>query len=151
MRTNLISLFLAATTAFSISLGSCTNGDDNNNPSADLQTAVQTGDWKITSFIDSGKDETQHFASFTFTFDTNGTLKATGQGQSYTGTWQVTDSNSNDDSPGSPDLVIFFNLTNDFESLNEDWTILSQTSSRIELKHVSGGNGGTDLLTFEKI
>jgi hypothetical protein len=58
----------------------------------------------------------------------------------------------NDDSPGSDmDFNIFFNLTNNFEDLNEDWHIVSQSSTRIELIHVSGGNGGTDTLTFERI
>ena len=39
---------------------------------------------------------------------------------------------------------------NDFEDLNDDWDIISQSSSKIELIDISGGNGGTDYLTFEK-
>jgi hypothetical protein len=40
-------------------------------------------------------------------------------------------------------------LTNDFEDLNDDWDIISHSPTKIELKDVSGGNGGTDYLTFE--
>lgn len=48
------------------------------------------------------------------------------------------------------DFNIFFSSPADFAELTEDWDIISHTASKIELKHVSGGNGGTDLLTFEK-
>ena len=37
-----------------------------------------------------------------------------------------------------------------FEDLNDDWDFISQSSTKIELIDVSGGNGGTDYLTFEK-
>jgi hypothetical protein len=39
---------------------------------------------------------------------------------------------------------------NDFEDLNDDWDIISRSSTKIELIDISGGNGGTDYLTFEK-
>jgi hypothetical protein len=39
--------------------------------------------------------------------------------------------------------------TNVFEDLNDDWDIVTYTSAKIELISVSGGNGGTDTLTFE--
>jgi len=64
----------------------------------------------------------------------------------------VTNSDSNDDSPDDNDLDfnINFNLTNNFEDLNDDWDIISQSDTKIELTDVSGGNGGTDFLTFER-
>lgn len=143
-------LLLALSALFT--MNSCSNSTDD---SADLtptviQNNVQTGDWKITSYIDSGKDETNHFSGYFFTFNSNGTISATNGSVTYAGTWSLTDSNSNDDTPGVVDFTILFNLGNDFDSLSEDWQILSQTSKKIELKHVSGGNGGIDFLTFEK-
>ena len=51
---------------------------------------------------------------------------------------------------GDIDFNIFFSSPADFAELSEDWDIISHSASKIELKHVSGGNGGTDLLTFEK-
>ena len=143
-------LLLALSALFT--MNSCSNSTDD---SADLtptviQNNVQTGDWKITSYIDSGKDETNHFSGYFFSFNSNGTISATNNSVTNAGTWSLTDSNSNDDTPGILDFTILFNLGNDFDSLSEDWQILSQTSKKIELKHVSGGNGGTDFLTFEK-
>jgi hypothetical protein len=38
-----------------------------------------------------------------------------------------------------------------FESITDDWDVLSASSSKIELKHTSGGDGSIDYLTFEKI
>lgn len=48
------------------------------------------------------------------------------------------------------DFNIYFNLSNEFEDLNDDWDLISRSDSKIELFDVSGGNGGTDYLTFEK-
>lgn len=65
-------------------------------------------------------------------------------------TWSITDRNSNDDSLDDLDFNIYFDLTNNFEDLNDDWDILTQNAAKIELIDVSGGNGGTDYLSFEK-
>ncbi|MDH3699350.1 MAG: hypothetical protein OEQ81_11845 [Flavobacteriaceae bacterium] len=53
-------------------------------------------------------------------------------------------------SSGEVDFNIFFAAPEDFNELSEDWNIVSFSNSIIELIHESGGNGGTDLLTFEK-
>ncbi len=65
-------------------------------------------------------------------------------------TWSVTDSNSNDDKPSDMHFNLNFNTNGNFEELNDDWEIVSQSSTKIELTDVSGGNGGTDYLTFTK-
>lgn len=131
----------------------CSNSDDD--PGMDtiqdqIENNVQSGTWIITYFNDSGVNETSNFSGFTFTFGANGVLTATSSSVSYTGTWSISDSNSNDDSQDDLDFNIYFNLTNDFEDLVDDWDIQSQTSSKIELMDVSGGKGDTDYLTFEK-
>jgi len=48
------------------------------------------------------------------------------------------------------DFNIFFASPPDFEDLSDDWDFISHTSTKIELIDMSGGNGGTDYLTFEK-
>ncbi len=53
-------------------------------------------------------------------------------------------------SSGDIDFNIFFASPADFEELSDDWEIISHSASKIELRDVSGGNGGVDLLTFEK-
>jgi hypothetical protein len=117
---------------------------------AEVKSNVQTGTWRITKFIDSGKDETNYFTGYNFTFNSSGVLNANNGTNNYNGTWSITDSNSNDDSRNDLDFNIYFNLTNNFLDLNDDWDFISQSSTKIELIDVSGGNGGTDYLTFEK-
>jgi len=117
---------------------------------AEVKSNVQTGTWRITKFIDSGVDETNYFTGYNFTFNSSGVLNANNGTNNYNGTWSITDSNSNDDSPNDLDFNIYFNLTNKFLDLNDDWDFISQSSTKIELIDVSGGNGGTDYLTFEK-
>ncbi len=103
--------------------------------------------------FDSDKVETDNFTGYIFTFNDNGALVAVKDSTTITGTWSVTDSNSSDDDGGSSDvdLNIFFASPPDFEELSDDWDIISVSNSKIELTDVSGGNGGTDFLTFEKI
>lgn len=148
----ILNLLIVSATLFT--QAACSKADDNNSDLQEtvVQNNVQSGEWRITSFIDDGNDETSDFNGYIFNFGSNGTVTSSSSSTTYTGTWSVTRSNSNDDSPDS-DLKfnILFNLTNQFEEISEDWNIISQSSSKIELIHISGGNGGTDNLTFQRI
>ena len=105
---------------------------------------VGQGTWKVTLYNDSGNEETQNFAGYNFTFDSNGTIAAVKNASTVNGTWNT----GADDSQNK--LILDFGTAVQFSELNEDWLILEKTASKIRLEHVSGGNGGTDLLTFEK-
>lgn len=115
-----------------------------------IEKEVSSGTWRISNFVDSGVDETVNFSGYNFTFKDDGTLTASNGSSTFTGTWSVSDSNSQDDNLDDLHFNINFNLTNNFEDLNDDWDIVSHSSSKLELIDVSGGNGGTDLLTFVK-
>lgn len=134
-----------------ITLFSCQNEvvNPNNTTQNEIEVSVETGDWYITKFIDSGVDETYHFNGYTFTFNDDGTLIADNGVNTYNGTWSISDDNSDDDTQDDLHFNIHFNLSNDFEDLNDDWEFISQTPSKIELIDISGGNGGIDYLTFE--
>ncbi len=130
---------------------SCKKDKKSDKDQKQIETNVQSGTWRITKFIDSGTDEAYHFTGYNFTFNSSGTLNTTNGTNNYNGTWSVTKSSSNDDSNHSDlHFNIYFNLTNHFEELNDDWDIISHSATKIELIDVSGGNGGTDYLTFEK-
>lgn len=136
---------------------SCNKDDDNsqqqNTTIPQTINTAQSGSWKVAYFFDSDHEETGHFTGYVFTFNENGSLVAVKGSTTVTGTWSVTDSNSSDDDGGSndTDFNIFFASPADFEDLSDDWDIISVSNSKIELTDVSGGNGGTDFLTFEKI
>ena len=138
---------------FLLNVASMCSNDDNNSSFLDptpIINAATQGTWRITLFDDSGNNETAHFTGYNFTFGTN-TIIATNGTNTYNGTWSVTNDGSNDDNPGGDlDFNIHFSSPPDFTELNEDWHIISVTATKIQLIHVSGGNGGTDYLTFEK-
>ena len=137
---------------------SCSDDDktsevDNTNVTA-VEDAMQTGSWKITSFIEEGNDETAHFTGYNFTFSENGTLRAANGTTTINGTWSVThsDDSSDDDDSSSHDVDFNIAFANpaEFTELNDDWDILERNGNTLKLIDVSGGNGGTDYLTFTK-
>lgn len=136
--------------------GMCSHDNDDSIPVTVVDptpviNTVNTGSWRITLYQDSGVDETANFTGYNFTFGGGGVLTATNTTNTYTGTWSVTSDNSGDDSP-SPDLDfnIAFSSPATFAKLTDDWNIIEYNPTRVKLIHVSGGNGGTDYITFEK-
>lgn len=123
---------------------------DDNKTKNTIESNVQSGTWKITKFVDSGTDETSQFSGYNFSFNNSGVLNANNGSNNFDGSWSITDNNSNDDSQDDLDFNINFSENNNFEDLNDDWDFVSQSETKIELIDVSGGNGGTDYLTFEK-
>jgi len=123
---------------------------DNSAEIKQISDMATSGTWRITNYNDSGQDETSDYTGYNFTFNENGTLIATNGTNTYNGTWSVSDDSSSDDDPDDIDFNIFFASPPNFEDLSDDWDIVSSSSSKIELIDISGGNGGTDLLTFEK-
>ncbi len=151
MKISILKTVLLLVVVFTIS--SCSSDDDNStsNTLQDIiEETIQAGNWRVTKFIDSGDDETSNFSGYTFTFNSDSTLLATNGTNTHNGTWSITDSNSGDDSLDDLHFNIFFTTPDDFEELTDDWDVLSRTNSKIELIDISGGNGGTDFLTFEK-
>ena len=132
---------------------SCTSDSSSSNSvdPAPVINTVKNGTWRITFYEDSGVNETTNFTGYNFTFGSNSVLTATNGPNTYLGTWSVTSDTSGDDSPSNDlDFNIAFASPANFEELTEDWNILEKTDTKIKLVHVSGGNGGTDYITFEK-
>lgn len=142
---------------FMLNVASTCSNDDNTPPQSTsvdptpVINTVNTGNWIVTLYNDSGNVETTNFSNYIFTFGPGNVLTAVNGGTTVTGTWSVTSDNSNDDSPSNDlDFNIAFSAPANFADLTDDWNIISYTATKIQLIHVSGGNGGTDYLTFEK-
>jgi hypothetical protein len=137
-------------------LTSCSSDDNatnvGNNPTP-IINAVSSGTWRITKLIDSGVVETNDYANYVFNFGANNVLTATNT-NTYNAFWSVTNDSNDDDSPSNDlDFNIIFTApapNNFIDDLSDDWDILTYSNTKIELIDVSGGNGGTDYLTFEK-
>lgn len=111
-----------------------------NNPT--FTNVLTTGNWRITYSYDDG-DQTLTYAGYNFTYNVNGTVTAVKNATSINGTWSTyVDSGEN------KFLLSFEGLV--LDNIEEDWRILEFTSTTIVLKNISGGNGGTDYLTFTK-
>lgn len=147
---------LALLVSFSLMSSTCSSSDDddggsnNNQNQQELVNIAQSGNWIITYFYDTDSDETNDFNGYTFTFADSGVLTATNGSNTVTGSWSVTNSSSNDDSSNDLDFNLSFASPADFAELTDDWDIITYSSTIIELIDVSGGNGGTDYLTFER-
>lgn len=127
------------------SFASCSKNDSSSTISTTAVTnTVVSGTWKIIYYWDSDHEETANYSGYNFTFASGNTLTATKTGSSVTGTWSTLDDDS------KTKLVLVFSTPTSFVEISEDWHVIERTDSRIKLQHISGGNGGTDYLTFEK-
>ena len=139
---------------FMLNVASMCSSDDNSSSSTDPTPVINTvsqGTWRITSYVDSGNNETSDFTGYNFTFAAGNVLTATNGINTYIGSWSVTSDDSNDDNPSSDlDFNITFVNPANFADLSDDWDIVSYTATTISLIDVSGGNGGTDTLVFTK-
>lgn len=116
----------------------------NNYTVDDLENIAIEGQWLVANYNDSGVDETTNYANWIFTFNTDGTVSAINNTTIY-GTWStIIDS-------GQLKMVLDFGTQTPLDEFNDDWDVFDLDVDRIELKDVSGGNGDTDILVFEKI
>ncbi len=136
---------------FMLNVASMCSSDDDNSTSDDsssptqVQNNISSGTWRVTLYNENGSVQTSNFNGYNFSFNSDTSLSATNGSTTQTGDWS-TYSDS-----GYTKMDISFTATSGhFESISEDWRVLSSTASKIELKHISGGDGSIDLLTFEK-
>jgi len=125
-------------------LASCSDDSNTLSPENSLKDRVTTGDWIITYYWDDDKDETSDFSGYVFTFMDSGQLIALKDTTSIDGTWR----SFTDDSELI--LNIKFVSPQTFEDISDDWHVVEQTDTKIRLEDLSGGDGSTDFLTFEK-
>ena len=128
---------------FVFSFSACKK-DDNSSTTNTTSNIIQQGNWRVTLYNDNGTDETNLFAGYAFTFNSNGTFLAVKSSSTVNGNWN----SGIDDSQNK--LFLNFGTTSPFDELNDDWHFIEKTTSKMRLEDVSGGNSGTDLLTFEK-
>jgi len=118
--------------------------DDSGTPNPTFTSILTTGNWFVSYFNEDGNTETSDYIGFDFKFFANNTIQVTKNSTASIGTW----SNYNDSGVNKIDLSFAHPDLNNFE---EDWVILEYNTTVIRLKHVSGGNGGTDYLHFTKL
>jgi hypothetical protein len=115
-----------------------------------VNNTLKQGTWKVSFYWDTDHEETSDLDGYNFIFGANNVITANNGSTSVSGTWYVTE--SGDDSGDQTELVLNFgSALFPLTDLNEDWTIIEKSATRIHTRHDSGGGGGTDLLTFQKL
>ena len=126
----------------------CSDDDDTSsqvsNPT-EITSTLADRQWIVTLYKENDVVKTNNYSGYNFTFGTDSALSATNGTTTQSGDWSTyTDS-------GYTKLDIMFTaLDGPFEEISEDWNVISRTATKIELKHVSGGDGSSDYLTLEK-
>lgn len=118
--------------ALTFSLVSCSKSNDTN-PSSTNKTDQVSGNWTVTYYLDSGKNETSDFSGYTFEFNSGDVLVATNSLNTFTGTWTIGDRSSSDDS-SSNKLVITIAGNKAMDNLQHDWLIVKITDTEIWLR-----------------
>src|SRR5687768_17407146 len=110
----------------------CEEDDNTGNNNSERKTTVETtadaGQWRITSFVDSGMEETNTFSNFIFDFSSGNVVTASNGSDNVMGSWTVTDTDDSNDDNGTSyediDFNISFSSPDDFVELSEDWEIV---------------------------
>ena len=116
-----------------------TTGEDS------VSDTLQSGDWRISFFEDSGHNETDSFALYSFTFSYENLLIANNGEGSINGFWTTTGDLDN------AQLVLDFGLDPPLSKLNNDWDVMEKTATKVHTQHLSEDSiGGIEYLTFLK-
>lgn len=121
------------------------SSDDNSPSTSNVNTNVTSGTWRVTLFQEDGTNQTSNFNGYDFSINSNGTIVAVNGSTTKNGNWSTYS-----DSGTTKFDIVFLDNNGPFEEISEDWRVLTSTTTKLELKHVSGGDGSVDLLTFEK-
>jgi hypothetical protein len=139
-------IFALATVFIALGLTSCKKDELSTSTitTSNVTTTVSAGTWRVTYYWDTNRDETANFNGFNFTFAASNLVSASNSLLTINGTWSI----ANDDSKIK--LILAFTTNANFIEISDDWHVIERTDTKIRLQDVSGGNGGTDYLTFEK-
>lgn len=146
MKTFNIAMTAALLLTLSFALLSCSKDDSaTDNTPAQVEENFTSGSWKVTFFEEDGIAQTAYFNGYDFSFNANKTVVASNGDTSVNGSW------SSFIDSGDTKFVLNFNaVSGPFEEISEDWRVISNSATKIELRHESGGDGSIDLLTFTK-
>jgi len=116
--------------------------EDTSNHTSGNRNIENSGMWYVTLFSEDGRNQTYQYSGYAFEFKSSGLLTASKSSEILKGNWKyITDS-------GKSKILLSFPDFGTFDDLTEDWEIIEETEIVVRLRHVSGGNGGTDILEF---
>ena len=109
-----------------------------------LENILADGLWIVGSYTEDADDQTANYAGYQLNFDISGTVIADNGTNPNNGTWSVLNSDSQ--------MTLNFGAALPFSEFNDDdWNVLSITNTQVIIQDISGGGGGTDTLTLQKL
>ena len=117
---------------------------DGGNGNDDLTAILSDGLWIVASYTEDTNDQTANYNGYQLNFNSNGTVEANNGSNTNNGTWMVISSGNQ--------MILDFGTAIPFEEFNDDdWDVISVSTTAVTIQDVSGGGGGTDTLTLQKL
>lgn len=114
------------------------------NGNSDLEVILLDGLWIVAAYTEDSDDQTSDYAGYEIDFNMDGTVSASNGSNTNNGTWAVLSAGNQ--------MALNFGASLPFEEFNDDdWDVISSSDTEVVLRDVSGGGGGTDTLTLQKI
>ena len=117
---------------------------DGGNGNDDLTSILTDGLWIVASYTEDAIDQTANYTGYQLNFDAGGTVVADNGSTVNNGTWMVISSGNQ--------MILNFGTDVPFNEFNDDdWDVISVSDTQVIIQDVSGGGGGTDTLTLQKL
>lgn len=119
----------------------------------ELHHNIQQGNWKITKYIRYAEDKSLEWSDVTLNFKKDDVLDIITDSATYSGWWRliIFDEQYEGAAYDYINFNIGMNVHQSLDSLNDDWSIVSYSSVKVELMEAYPDTNLIDLLTLEKI
>lgn len=92
---------------------------------------MSEGNWKVSYYFDNGDGVSNDLDPYTFDLQEDGTLVITGNGQTFTGSWFI--KNSDDDPSYDKEMEFAITGNSVMEDIDGSWLIAKLTDTEMEL------------------
>ncbi len=124
----------------------CEGDDINDGDIFEIKNIMKEGNWAVASYVDNGVNETESYNGYTFNFKIENLVSVSQNTDPLlNGLWRVIR-----DDEGHLKFMLNFGDDLTLSEFNDDWSIVSVSNTRIELKDQSS-DGSLDTLVFERL
>jgi len=120
------------------------NPFDGGSGNTELEAILSDGLWIVASYTEDSDDQTSNYSGYELDFNADGTVSASNGTNTNNGTWSIFSSGNQ--------MALNFGSDIPFQEFNDDdWDVISSSETEVILQDISGGGGGTDTLTLQKL
>jgi hypothetical protein len=101
---------------------------------ASLTTALTSGSWTLSSFVQRTEDKTSKFADYVFVFAANGTVTATSKGVEIQGSWSYTPAVTYYGATSKSAIALNMGNSVPLDLLTRTWNFLSVNSTTLKVE-----------------